>query len=63
MPALQPLPRHPSSSLHVGKEDCPRCGGRYLDPVQLRCIACSAEFTVAGLEHWRALPVSQALRV
>lgn len=61
MPALKPPARHPSSRLHDGKVDCPRCGGRFLDPETLRCL-CSAEFTPDGLEYWRSLPPSQALR-
>lgn len=62
MPALPPPPRHPSVNLTAGKDDCPRCGGRYLDPRSLRCTACSADFTPEGLAHFRALPVTQARR-
>lgn len=61
MPALQPPPRHPSVNLTDGKTDCPRCGGRYLNP-DLRCTACSADFTPAGIEHFRSLPEAQARR-
>jgi|GEM_PF-1093167 len=61
MPAQQPLPRHPPANLSAGKEDCPRCGLRFLDPKTLRCL-CSAEFTPDGLALMRALPRSQALR-
>lgn len=43
------------------KIDCPRCGGRTLDPETLRC-SCSAEFNVQGLAYWRALPAHQAMR-
>lgn len=49
--------------LTEGKELCPRCASRYLNPVTLQCIACSAEFTPAGLEHFRALPPSEAVRI
>lgn len=45
----------------AGKVDCPRCASRMLNPVTLRCF-CGADFTEAGLAHWRALPFSQALR-
>lgn len=61
MPRLQPPPRHPSVNLTQGKSDCPRCGGRYLN-LDLRCTACSADFTPAGLAHFRALPEAQARR-
>lgn len=47
--------------INAGKIDCPRCGTRSLNPDTLRCF-CSAEFTPAGLEYWRSLPASQALR-
>lgn len=57
MPALQPPPRHPSVKLHEGKEECPRCGGLYLDPVTLICL-CGTEFTPEGLAHVRSLPLS-----
>jgi hypothetical protein len=50
------------SDLTRDKAPCPRCAGKYLNPVTLQCIACSAEFTSAGLAHFRALPLSQALR-
>lgn len=50
------------SDLTHGKDICPRCAGKYLNPVTLQCIACSADFTPAGLAHFRALPLSQALR-
>lgn len=56
-----PSSRKPSGSLHAGKIDCPRCGGRFLNPTTLICL-CSAEFTPAGLEYWRSLPPAQALR-
>ena len=54
-------PASPTANLTTGRVICPRCGGRYLDPQTLRCL-CSAEFTPAGLEAMRALPISQALR-
>lgn len=57
MPALTPPPAHPPAGLHVGKVDCPRCGCRYLNPETLICL-CSAEFTPAGLEHIRSLPLA-----
>lgn len=62
MPALQPPVRHPSVRLHDGKEECPRCGGPYLNPQTLKCL-CSAEFTVEGLAYWRTLPLAQQRRV
>ena len=48
-------------NLAAGKSDCPRCGGRYLN-TDLRCIACSADFTPAGLAYFRALPAAAARR-
>lgn len=60
MPALQPPPRHPSAQLPGGAL-CPRCGAFGLNPITLCCI-CGAEFTPAGLEHYRSLPPEQALR-
>ncbi|RYE61088.1 MAG: hypothetical protein EOP20_00700 [Hyphomicrobiales bacterium] len=57
MPALKPAPVHPPAGLHGGKIDCPRCGGRYLDPQTLICL-CSAEFTPEGLDYVRSLPLS-----
>lgn len=61
MPALDPLPRQTPASLSAGKVHCPRCGQRFLNPTTLRCL-CSAEFTTAGLAHWRTLPAREALR-
>lgn len=61
MPALQPPARHPSVQLHKGKEQCPRCGGQYLDPTTLICL-CGAEFTRWGLDHVRSLPLAQQRR-
>ncbi|WP_426041529.1 hypothetical protein [Brevundimonas sp. TWP2-3-4b1] len=51
----------PPPNLAAGKSDCPRCGGRYLN-ADLRCIACSADFTPAGLAYFRALPAALARR-
>lgn len=61
MPALKPPERHPSVKLHEGKEECPRCGGHYLDPGTLICL-CGAEFTPHGLDHLRTLPLAQQRR-
>lgn len=61
MPALKPPPRQQPARLTEGKDHCPRCGHKLLNPSTLRCF-CSAEFTAAGLEHFRALPAAQALR-
>lgn len=48
-------------SLSAGKEDCPRCASRLLNPATLRCL-CGADFTPEGLAYFRALPTTQALR-
>lgn len=53
--------KHAPAALTAGKTDCPRCGGRYLN-AGLRCTACGADFTPAGLEHFRSLPEAQARR-
>lgn len=60
MPALKPPPRHPSALVPHG-DLCPRCGSMALNRATLICI-CGAEFTAAGLDHWRAMPRDQALR-
>jgi len=62
MPRLQPPPPMKFVSLSAGKDICPRCAGKYLDPSSLRCVACTADFTPEGLAYWRTLPLSQALR-
>lgn len=61
MPRLAPPPRQEPTNLTAGKDWCPRCGQKTLNPSTLRCL-CSAEFTPEGLEHWRSLPPSQSLR-
>lgn len=61
MPRLALPPRQEPARLTEGRIHCPRCDQKMLDPATLRC-RCSAEFTPEGLEYWRSLPRSQALR-
>lgn len=44
------------AALTQGKDLCPRCGCRTLDPVTLICL-CGTEFTPTGLAYVRSLPV------
>lgn len=54
---------HRAAQKFASMTDCPRCGSKRLDPQKLRCVACFAEFTPAGLEDFRARPAAQARRV